>query len=298
VITRHLVVIPLVLATAAGFWLPHVASAAQASAPRQSAPRQEVPRQTALRAVPSWVARPPAEDEKDLWFVGAATSASQSQARSDAFEDAVSKAVARIAARLFEDPSVTTWYGIDALREYARKVGRSQSEHLGPASSGGYSAYSLLQLNRGFIEPSLVRQYAVQPTAGDRQASTAVAFLLIPSDIGTLSTTKRTQVRLPNLREGNFYLSFSMSGTKERLSLRLDQIQVLEDGGGRNAPWSFEVFVNGARAFTTPVRLYDDDVITYRMAPGDRSVEAQITSPAPLNEIRIVGAKITAASAR
>jgi hypothetical protein len=253
------------------------------------------------RETPSWVTRPPA-DGKDYSFVGTATSASESQARGSAYDEAVRQAVVRIGTRLFQDPSVATWYGIDALRDYVRKVGRNASQYVRPSSSGGYTAYVLLQVNRGFVEPSAVRQYAASPTSAQGQSAGAVGYLLVPSDAGPTAVTKRTQVRMPNVRQGNFYLYFSIAGTKGSRGgdvwIRLDQIQVLDDGSAGTTRWSFDVFVNNRKTFTTGIAAYSDDVVTYRMRAGDRNVETRAPAAGGLIEIRIVGTKISAAKAR
>ncbi len=253
-------------------------------------------RQSPVRDVPSWVRQPPADDGKNYSFVGVATSASESQARNSAYSDAVSKAVVRIGARLFEDPTVVTWYGTDALRDYVRKVARNAAQYVRP-DRGGYTAYALLQLNRGFVEPSAVREYA-SSSAVQRQTPTAVGYLLVPTVVSPAGVTKRTQVRMPNLRQGNFYLYFTLAGTKGGVWIRLDQIQVFDDGSVGTTRWRFDVFVNGAKAFSTPVAGYTDDVITYRMRAGDRSMETQASSAGGLIEIRIAGYRVSAARAK
>jgi hypothetical protein len=247
--------------------------------------------------VPSWVTRPPA-DGKDYSFVGTATSASESQARGNAFDDAVRKAVVRVGTRLFQEPNAAACPGVDALRDYVRKVGRSASQYARPNPGGGYTAYALLQLNRGFAEPSAVRQYAAAPTAVQQQATTAIGYLLVPSDVGPSAVTRRTQVRMQNLRQGNFTLYFSIAGTKGQVWIRLDQIQVFDDGSAGTTRWTFDVFVDGRRAFSAPIETYSDDMVTYRMRAGDRSVEAQTTSAGGLIEIKVVGTRLSAASAK
>src|SRR5260221_10770522 len=203
--------------------------------------------------VPAWVTRPPTSDTRDYSFVGTATSASESQATGVAHDDAVRKAVTLVGTRLFEDPTVATSFGIDALSEYVRKVGRMASQYVRPNPTGGYSAYALLQLNRGFVEPSTVRQYAPAPIAVQQQAATALGYLLVPSDVGPKPVTKRTQVRMANLRQGNFYLYFSIASAKGQGSIRLDQIQVFDDGSAGATTWRFDVLVNGQKKFSTPI---------------------------------------------
>ena len=251
------------------------------------------------KAVPAWVARPPADDAKDLKFVGTATSASEPQARNNAFDDAAAKAVVRIGTELFQDSSVLTWYGLDALREYVRKVGKIASQDVRPNSAGGYTAYVLLQLNRAFVVPTAVRQYAAPPVSAQQQSTpTATGYLLVPSNVGTAAVTKRTQVRMPNLRQGNFYFYFNLAANKGQLWIRLDQIQVFDDGSAASTRWQFDVFVNGKKAFSVPAASYSDDVVSYRMRAGDRTVEKSVSSGTGLTEIRISGTRISAAMAK
>ena len=253
-------------------------------------------RQSLGGQVPSQVTRPSTADGKDYSFVGTATSASESQARSNASDDAVRQAVVRIGTRLFQDPNVAACPGIDALREYVRKVGRSAPPSVRPKPGGGYTASAVLQVNRGFVEPSAVRQYAAAPTYIQQQATTAVGYLLVPSDVGPAAVTRRTQVRMQNLRQGNFALYFSIAGTKGQVWIRLDQIQVFDDGSAGTTRWTFDVLVDGRRAFSTPIETYSDDTVTYRMRAGDRSVETQATSASGLIEIKIVGTRNTASA--
>ena len=251
------------------------------------------------KAVPAWVAKPPADDAKDLMFVGTATSASEPQARNNAFDDAAAKAVVRIGTELFQDSSVLTWYGLDALRDYVRKVGKIASQDVRPNSGGGYTAYVLLQLNRAFVVPTAVRQYAAPPVSAQQQSRpTAMGYLLVPSNVGTAAVTKRTQVRMPNLRQGNFYFYFNLAANKGQLWIRLDQLQVLDDGSAASTRWQFDVFVNGKKSFSVPAASYSDDVVSYRMRAGDRTVETRVSAGTGLTEIRISGSRIEAAKAR
>lgn len=255
--------------------------------------------------VPLWVTRPPADDAKDYSFVGTATSASESQAKGNASDEAVRKAVVRIGTRLFQDPGVAVCPGIDALREYVQKVGRHASEYVRADPGGGYTAYSLLQLNRAFAEPSAVRQYAAAPAPAyarlqnqQQVAPTAIGCLLVPSDVGPAAVTRRTQVRAQNLRQGNFTLYFSIAGTKGQVWIRLDQVQIVDDGSAGTTRWRFDVFTDSRKAFSAPIETYADDVVTYRMRAGDRGVETQATSASGLIEIKIVGTRINAATAK
>jgi hypothetical protein len=247
------------------------------------------------------VTQPPADDAKDVSFVGTATSASESQARAAAAEDATRKATAHIVARLFRDLTGTSFPGVDALREYLRKVARSPSDspYIRPNPGGGYAAYVLLQLNKGFAEPATVRQYTATPISAYQQASAAVGYLLVPSDVGPAAVTRWTQVRMQKLRQGNFTLSFSIAGTqKGQVWIRLDQVKVFDDGSPGATRWKFDVFVDGRAAFSAPIEAYSDDVVIYRMRAGDPSVETQARPATGVIEVKIVGTRTTAASAK
>jgi hypothetical protein len=110
--------------------------------------------------------------------------------------------------------------------------------------------------------------------------------------------TKRTQVRMPNLRQGNFYFYFNLAANKGQLWIRLDQLQVFDDGSAASTRWQFDVFVNGKKAFSVPAASYSDDVVSYRMRVGDRTVETRVSSGTGLTEIKISGTRISAAMAK
>ena len=134
--------------------------------------------------------------------------------------------------------------------------------------------------------------------SAQQSTPTATGYLLVPANVGTAAVTKRTQVRMPNLRQGNFYFYFNLAANKGQLWIRLDQLQVFDDGSAASTRWQFDVFVNGKKAFSAPAASYSDDVVSYRMRAGDRTVETRVSSGTGLTEIRISGTRINAAMAK
>ena len=215
-------------------------------------------------------------------FVGSARSPSESQARQAALGAAIDKSLFHLGELLFANPSTSTFYGIDALRQYLQKVSSTTNTWAGGAG-GEYEAYAQVQINTDFLKPLTVQKYATSPPV---PPYTAVGYLLVPGAGGTMATTRRTQVRMAKLRDGNFYFYFNIVQRKERVTVQLDHIQVLDDGSAGKTHWSFDIGVAGRSILQLPAGEYTDTVGTYR--PQHKPYEQPLRADALL-EIKVTG---------
>ena len=265
--------------------LASVAASPQSSAVQQKArPADKRAAAAAVIRRPAWIAWDDIDDGQNLLLVGAAANAgSQPDAQRLASASAIDKAVARVAERLFADPSTTTFYGIEALRQYVRKVSRVRETWSAAAPDNSYEACVLVQISNPFLQPAWLRQYAAAPAPPD---GSALGYVVIPAKVGATSVTRRTQVRMARLRDGNFYFFFNVLQGKNAIAVKLDQIQVIDDGSSGKTSWTFDITIAGRPMLKIPVADYTDDVVTYRRAdkpyeyalsPGERVVEIKVT---------------------
>lgn len=243
----------------------------------QSSVQQQLP-----TSAPGWTSQGDRDETQNLLVVGSGRSPSESQARQAAAAAAIDRGVLAVSRQLFADPSTATFYGMDALRQYLQKVSRTANSWTGNAGSQ-YNAYVQLQINKTFLRPSTVREYAASAPAPGKKA---VGYLLVPVQDVSSATTRRTQVRLAKLRDGNFYFYFNIARIKTTLSVQLDRIQVLDDGSGGKTHWAFEITAAGNPMLKLPVAEYTDAVSTYRRY--DKPYELQLRNE-PVVEIRITG---------
>jgi len=97
-----------------------------------------------------------------------------------------------------------------------------------------------------------------------------------------------------NAKEGKFNFRFALSRSASGAArLRLNEIQVFEDGSAGSTRWLFEVFLDDRRAFSLPVRSYDDDP-----KPGRFAIAAKEKAEADLELVpgrrvvlRVIGYK-------
>ncbi len=245
---------------------------------KKPSPAQPIP----VNGRPAWAARGDTEDAQSVLLVGLAQNASESEAKRLALAAGIDKGAARLASQLFADPSNAAFYGLDALRQYVQKIARVTTWS-GKGTYAPYEACALVQINKPFLQPALVRQYVAAPVP---PPGTALGHLVIPSELGATSITRRIQVRMAKLRDGNFYFYFNILQGKNMLGVRLDQIQVLDDGSPGKTKWTFDVTIAGRPMLNLPLAEYTDDVVTYRrsdkpfeyaLRDGERVVEVKVT---------------------
>lgn len=241
------------------------------------------------------------ESASSLIVIGTADDATATQADAQSYENAVYRAATEFNGRLFDDVRTPVSVSFEDLKDYVRRYARvtgKQSMTVGT----GVRAFTRLEINKVFIDPLRIRNlgpskstYGGSGTTTDPARDGAEGYLLVPtgrlaSRAGTEFVTRRVPVQTPSARNGSFHFVFTIRGvSKGNMSLRLDRIEVEEDGSPGDATWSFNLTTNGRRIMTLAPRPYNNDVRQYPMRVGDSAVEATLPATDPNLEVRIVG---------
>jgi hypothetical protein len=254
--------------------------------------------QSSVRPMPQspiadkWVAGPTVTDMgATLQVIGTADAGTRDEALANSLESATFRAATELVRRQSsQNNAAPLSISFDTLRAYIKRVGKVQDTYAQPMSRG-YRGYTKLIVSRGLLDPVTIRYLAVPSVKASSRR--AIGYLLLPGDVKLVpSTPYRVQAVCAKSSDGNFILFFAPlpSRGKDR-RLRLDRIDVLDDGSGAATQWAFEVMMNGSRVVRVAPATYDDRVGRYRMPVGDSTLELSLSDDAPTIELQVVGTR-------
>jgi hypothetical protein len=275
--TRSSIAIAALVPVCLGLFAPGVASQAIPSV-----------QQSPIQQSRAWTSGPLiTETRTDLIVVGAADSATAAQARTSALENAVYRTAVEITNRLFAEQNLPLTTSLDSLSAFVRRVSRIVDQVETPTTTG-YQGRTRLQLNKTFLD----RLTITRLTPPARPEAFAVGYLLLPASRGKAgSISGRAPVRAASAGKGNFTFAFNIRPAGAGTLIKLESIDVIEDGSAGATRWAFDVTVNRRPAFTVAAAQYDDRVRTYAMSSGNRPLEFTFNGTEPYVEVRVTGTK-------
>lgn len=260
-----------------------------------SAPQDEVnmiqtdiisPAYAALKG-PSWVSNPPV-DERNYYFVGTGQSKVVREASGRSFRDAVRKAVKLVNDQISGgQKSQFKEINLYALEQYITKVAEPVSTTFEyEPLTGVYRYFTLLRVSKRLVDSTYISVFApLAPRASGKDA--------VPSNsITAAGIRQKIQVKAPDLKDGNFLFTFTLARQESGLTvIRLDEIEVYEDGSVLGTGWFFVVKVDKTLAFYLPETSYTDSEkpTVYRMSSEEKAEATFQITPGLDIEISVTG---------
>ncbi len=271
--------------------------------PKRTVPQTERPVPQTGRPLPppqiaeKWAFGPTVtEVGATLQVIGTADAGTTNEALANSLESATYRAATELVRRQSARTSATPLnVSFETLRGYVKRVGKVEDTYT-QAMARGYRGYTKLVVSQGLLDPVTIRYLALP--AVKPSSNRAVGFLLLPGDVTlAASTAYRVQTVCPKPSDGNFNMFFvPMPSRGKDRRLRLDRIDVLEDGSTGGTKWAFEVLLNGSRVIRVAPTIFDDRVGRYRMPVGDSTLEVSLSNDAPTIELQVVGTRPQAGS--
>ncbi|MBI3405492.1 MAG: hypothetical protein HY046_08555 [Acidobacteria bacterium] len=237
---------------------------------------------------PQWAQTQKGVPDPDLLtYAGTAKNRSLSEAKNEAILDAFRKAAADLHQKegpLGQPQSNTV--RLETLLDFVSDNGRLQRGTFSlEKSSGVYTYYALITLDRSFSKPDFLKTFA--PPAKPRIQG---EWILGGS---TLSGSYRGTVIVKAARGNQGEFRFVLSARRvssTSLTLKIDEIVVENDDSVGSTRWAFDLVVNGTVASSLPITRYDDSPSRKRVRPNLDPVTVS-TPPAPRVPIQIYGYK-------
>lgn len=236
------------------------------------------------------------ESSQNVVAIGTARDKDAERARVSSGWNARYRLATDLNRRLYGDPRKPV-VSFRHLMDYVSRFSRQTGWQVRPVD-GTTEAYARLELNKAFVDPLRIRSMARGKPARGR----AEGYLLVTAEEfvehvkGKAPVTVRVRVEADSIRAGSFQFVFVVVGVEgKRADLRLDQIEVEQDGSPGSATWAFTItetvnVVSGEQArnhlLVIPARSYNDDVGAY---PMGLDLAGGVSTANPNLEIQIVG---------
>jgi hypothetical protein len=254
-----------------------------AQAPPQKAPPQPPP-------APSWLSQPP-RDDRFLYFVGTGEDESYADAKKESYARAVEEATKYVANQAGSMASNLSSQEIDHLTDYVTRSSSVADTYLVyDRGARLYRHSTLLRLSKALSDQSALSAFLGM--GSKHKWTRAEGRLPVPSSPapGT-PILQRVVVKAEKEKKGSFAFTFTVQKQAQGLLLKLDQIQIYEDGSGGTTRWLFDVLVNGKRAFGLSERNYHDwgKPTVYRPTTEDHAEGLVLVGPAATFDLQVVG---------
>jgi hypothetical protein len=276
-----------------------VATVAVVSAQGQ---QSNAPRKLPSGGEPQWIRGSILSDvDSNLVVIGTADAGTEKQALANSLNSACFRAATELVKRRLAEDRLPLTISFETFSIYIRRIGRVTDTHVQQNARAGYRGYTRLVVNKGLVDPVTVRNLATSSVKSGENS--AVGYLVVPAETKDFAMASyRVPVRSAKWSDGNFLFVFTLTPVRPGsgmfqgsraggVRIRLEQLEVIDDGSPAGTTWAFEVAVNGRPALRLPASNFDDSVGRYTMRKGDPNLEYTTSGSEPNIELHVVGTR-------